>query len=134
MLKKFLFIMLLGLPLAAFPSKSGLLPGLYEAATSTNGGPPEKSRHCVPPEEADQGLQAPQEAEGCRLARSTLGGGRVEMLQTCKDSSMSLSGSYTATSYVLDGKLQAKAGNQTVNISTHTVARRVADTCKAGDH
>ena len=133
MTKKFLFVLLLALPLAAFPSKTGLMPGVYEVLTSLDGAAPEKSRSCITPEAADVGYVPPPPSPDCRISRSTFAGGRIDVLQVCKNATVVISGSYTATSLVMDEKLQVKTPKETVTSASHSVAKRVGDTCKGDE-
>ena len=133
MLKTSLMALMAAVPLAAFPSGTGLLPGLYEYMTSTDGAAAEKSRHCVTPAEAEKGLDMPKAGDGCKSVRSTLAEGKIDLLQACKDMTVTAVGTYTATAFVMDGSIQGKLNGQSFKMATHTTAKRVAEACKAGD-
>lgn len=134
MLKRTLFLALSTAPLLALSAGTGFSPGLYEYATSTDdGSAPQKSRHCVTPAEAEKGIDVPAVGDGCKAVRNVMGGGRIDILRVCKEGSIAAVGSYTATTFVMDGKVQLKINGQSTTLNTHTTAKRVAAACTAAD-
>lgn len=104
-------------------------PGLYEVTTKSSMGAAQTARVCLTAKDIVNGLN-PVTDQNCKRVRSIVAGGKLDFATTCPDMSMTMTGSYTPTSYVIDGKITIK-GDDPMTMESHIAAKRVAETCKA---
>lgn len=105
-------------------------PGLYEIVTKTSLGPPQTERKCLTASDLAKSMQPSDLGRDCKVTRSVLTGGKIDYAVNCPDMAMASTGSYTATSYALDGKMTIK-GDEPMNVETHIAGKKVG-ACKAG--
>ena len=120
------------LSLAATPvlgEEKTIEPGLYEITTKTAAGT-NTVRQCLTAKDVVAGLN-PALDKGCKRVRSTIAGGKFDFATTCPDMAMTMTGTYTPTSYAIDGKVVMKDDDTPVTMESHITARRVAEACKA---
>ena len=121
------------LSLASMPviaQEKTIEPGLYEITTKTAAGT-NTVRQCLTTKDIVSGLD-PALDPGCKRTRSTMTGGRFDVATTCPDMTSTMTGTYTPTSYAIDGKVVMKGDDDPMTIESHIVAKRVAESCKAG--
>lgn len=106
-------------------------PGLYEVVTKSSMGPATTARMCLNAKDIANGL-APAVDTNCKRVRSTVAGGKLDFATTCPDMTMTMTGTYTSTSYVIDGKIVMKGDDDPMTMESHITAKRVAESCKAG--
>ena len=126
------WIVLLSLVTAsAVAQEKTLEPGLYEVVTTSGKGPADTTRVCLDAKDIVKGL-SPEVDKNCKRERSVVAGGKLDFATTCPDTTMTMSGTYTATSYVIDGKVVVKGNgdDDPMTIETHIAAKRVAEICK----
>ncbi len=116
-----------------FAQEKTIEPGLYEVVTKSGKGPADTTRICLNAKDIVKGLR-PDLAENCKQDRAVMGNGKLEFATTCPDTTMTMTGTYTPTSYVIDGKVVVKGNgdDDPMTIESHITAKRVAETCKAG--
>ena len=105
-------------------------PGLYEIVTKSDLGSAQTARKCLTAADVTKGLQ-PDLPKECKSVRAVVAGGKLDFATTCPDMSMTMTGTYTATSYVIDGKVVMK-GDDPMTMASHITAKRIAEACKAG--
>ena len=104
-------------------------PGFYEVVTTSSMqgqsmGPPTKAQMCLTSKDVEKGL-SPALAKNCTRVRNVTAGGKLDYAMTCPDSTTTMTGSYTSTGYLIDGKITMKDGGETMLIETHIVAKRL---------
>ena len=116
-----------------FAQEKTLEPGLYEVLTSLGKGPADRTRVCLDAKDIVKGL-SPDVDKNCKRERSVVAGGKLDFATTCADTTMTMTGTYTPTSYVIDGKVVVKGNgdDDPMTIVSHITAKRVAESCKAG--
>lgn len=128
------WIVLLSLVSAsAVAQEKTLEPGLYEVVTKSGKEPANTARICLDAKDIVKGL-SPEVDKNCKRDRSVVAGGKLDFATTCPDTTMTMTGSYTPTSYVIDGKVVVKGNgdDDPMTIESHITAKRVAESCKAG--
>ena len=116
-----------------FAQEKMIEPGLYEVVTKSGKSPPDTSRICLNAKDIVKSLR-PDLAENCKQDRAVIADGKLEFVTTCPDTTMTMTGTYTPTSYVIDGKVVVKGNgdDDPMTIESHITAKRIAETCKAG--
>jgi hypothetical protein len=104
-------------------------PGLYEVVTKSSMGPATTARICLSAKDIVNGLN-PAPDKNCKRVRSTVAGGKLDFATTCPDMTMTMTGSYMATSYVIDGKVVIKGDDDPMTMESHITAKRVAESCR----
>jgi hypothetical protein len=104
-------------------------PGLYEVVTKSNMGGTQTARRCLTATDIDKGFQTDLPKE-CKSTRAVVAGGKLEFATTCPDMSMTTTGTYTANSYAIDGKITMKGDDDPMTIESHITGKKVSDTCK----
>ena len=133
-MRKASWIVLLSLLSApVFAQEKTVEPGLYEVVTKSGKGPADTTRVCVDAKDIVRGM-SPEVDKGCKRERSVVADGKVEFATTCPDTTMTMSGTYTPTSWAIDGKVVVKGhgDDDPMTIESHVTAKRVAEACKAG--
>ena len=117
----------------AFAQEKTLEPGLYEVVTKSGKGPPDTTRVCLDAKDLVKGL-SPEVDKNCKRERSVVADGKLEFATTCPDTTMTLTGTYTSTSYAMDGKevVKGHGDDDPMTIGTHVTGKRVAEACKGG--
>ncbi len=147
----------LGLATAASAEIPKILPGEWEISTTMvmktmpnmspevaaairqHQGKPVVNRHCVTPEDAARGPEAAIKQANCTVQNSSYGGGRMAAETVCREGTnvirSKVTGSYTATSYDIDGAMNA-TGNEAgpMAMTMHVSGRRLAAACTAKSH
>lgn len=118
---------------AVFAEDKTIEPGLYEVVTKSvmggsSMGEPTTAQMCLTSKDIANGL-APALDKNCKWVRNVTAGGKLDYATTCPDSTMTATGSYTPTGYLLDGKIVMKDGGDTMVLETHIAARRVREKC-----
>jgi hypothetical protein len=103
-------------------------PGLYELVTKSNLGGTQTARRCLTAADIEKGFQTDLPKE-CKSTRAVVAGGKIDFATTCPDMSMITTGTYTANSYTIDGKVQMK-GDDPMTIESHITGKKISDTCK----
>ncbi|GAB4144633.1 MAG: hypothetical protein Tsb0016_14190 [Sphingomonadales bacterium] len=118
-----------------------LTPGLYQITTETLAtnmpmAPQGQTvQHCITQEDIDTDPerlfnQSP-EAQNCDVADFEIGGGKASMRLSCTmpggAMTMTMAGSYTATSYDMTNDMEVKAGGMTMTMQSRAVAQRIGD-------
>jgi hypothetical protein len=117
----------------ASAAESTIQPGLYEVVAKTSLGPAETSRKCMTAAEISKGMQPQGLPKECKVTHSTLANGKVDFATSCPDTTTTMKGTYTATSYVMDATMRSTAGGKPVEITSHVTAKKIAATCKDED-
>jgi hypothetical protein len=110
---------------AASAADATIEPGLYEIVTKTSPGSPQTERRCLTAADITKGLQASDLGKGCKSIRAVVAGGKIDFATTCPDMAMTSTGSYTATSYTIDGKVQIKGDDEPMTIESHIAGKKV---------
>lgn len=127
-----LFLMLASLAVATTArAADSIEPGLYEIATRMSDAAPVSQRRCITAADIAKGLESDALPQDCRKTRGTLANGRVDYAATCPDATLAMTGSYTATTFTMDSRMQGKTGGRPFRLETHVTARKVADRCPA---
>lgn len=116
----------------AFAAEKTIEPGLYEVVTTAGDAGATTTRACLTANSIASGLQPSDPGKGCKTTRSVAAGGKLDFATTCSDMTLTMTGTYTATSYVVDGKLQMKGDDGPTTIETHITAKRISASCNAG--
>lgn len=127
-------------PAAATAAKA-VLPGLWEVTRTSTDEAPEVDEDCITPDEADWSAQALKSsaAANCKLVRSEIGGGRIDVRMSCGAaagtgmgaSESRMSGVYTPTTYDVAFAMQTTVGGEKVEFVTKAKGRRIAAACPA---
>ncbi|MEO8937956.1 MAG: DUF3617 family protein [Burkholderiaceae bacterium] len=115
----------------AFAEERTIEPGLYEVVTKAGAGGATTARVCLTADNIASGLQPSDPGKGCKKIRSVVADGKLDFATTCPDMTMTMTGSYTSTSYVVDGKLEMKGDDGPTTIDTHITAKRISTSCNA---
>ena len=93
----------------------------------------EASRHCIKPED----VKKPKEDffgadKSCKYDHFIMGGGKIDVAMVCHEeestNKMSISGSYTPTSYSIDTSMTGSGGHETgMSMKAHVDAQRVGE-------
>ena len=115
---------------SAVAQEKTLEPGLYDVVTKSGKGPADTTRVCLDAEDIVKGLM-PEVDKNCKRERSVVAGGKLDFATTCPNTTMTMTGTYTATSYVIDGKVVVKGNGDEdpMTIKTRITARRVENEC-----
>ena len=100
-------------------------------------GKPIVIRSCITPEEAARGPETRSPDSKCSLDKLSYEGGRMSSEMQCNHDGqitrMKMSGSYTPTSYVMDGQITGSGGKSgPMAMTMHVTGRRISPTCSAG--
>ena len=100
--------------------------------TKTGREPAQTTRVCLDAKDIVNGL-SPEVDRNCKRERSVVAGGKVEFTTSCPDTTMTMTGTYTATSYMIDGQVVVKGNgdDDPMTIRSRIVANRIAAACKA---
>ena len=117
----------------AFAQEKTLEPGLYQIKTKSAKGPADVTRVCLDPKDIVKGL-SPEVDKNCKRERAVVAGGKLDFVTTCPDTTMTMSGTYTPNSYVIEGKVVVKGNgdDDPMTLETHITGKRVAEVCKGG--
>lgn len=129
-------------PAAAGTTAKAVLPGLWEVTRTSTDEEPEVSQDCITPEEADWSAQAAAAgaaAGNCKLLKSQVGGGRLDIRMSCGATEGTgvgtgetrMSGAYTPTTYDVDFAMSTMVNGEKVAFTTKTKGRRIAAACPA---
>jgi hypothetical protein len=140
---------------AAHAAPAQLLPGEWETTSSVQmpalpGVPPQVAammraqmgkptviRSCITPVEAARGPQTRPPSADCTMEKISYGDGRMVSEMQCRRggqvSRVKMAGSYTPTSYVMDGRMSAAGGDGgPIAMTMHITGRRISPACSAG--
>lgn len=102
-------------------------PGLYKITSVIAGEKPRVAQECMSAADIAEAFTLQKAPGTCAVARNVVGGGRVDMAQTCtagrRTSSGSIAGSYSAASYQL--RVQARAPELPVPLDVRISAQRI---------
>ena len=119
-------------PNIVFAADRTIDPGLWEVTTKADiGGPAQTARRCMTTTDIANGFATDSLPKDCKFTKSVVSGGKLDFASTCPDMSMTMSGTYTPTSYVIDGKIVMK-GDDPMTMTSHITGRKIADACKGG--
>ncbi len=99
-------------------------------------GKPMVIRTCITPEEAARGPESRPRDKNCKVGNMSYGGGRVAAETVCTHQGdvtrVKMNGTYTPTSYVMDGAMSGSGGSTgAMAMTMHIVGKRVAAVCSA---
>jgi uncharacterized protein DUF3617 len=114
----------------ASAGESMIEPGLYEVVAKTSLGPAETSRKCMTAAEIAKGMQPQGLPKECKITHNTLGNGKLDFATSCPNMTTTMTGTYTATSYVMDAKMSSTAGGKATEVTSHVTAKKIGATCK----
>ncbi len=106
--------------------------GLYEVVTTSTLVGTQTARRCLTQADIAKGFQTDNLPKDCRSTRAVIAGGKLDFATTCPDMTMTMTGTYTANSYAIDGKVQMKGDDDPMTIESHITGKKIADTCKGG--
>ena len=108
-------------------------PGLYEIVTRSTKGPADTTRVCLDAKDITKGL-SPEVDKNCKRERSVVADGKLDFATTCPDTTMTMTGTYTPTTFAMDGEVVVKGhgDDDPMTLQTHITGKRVAEACKAG--
>ncbi len=118
-----------------------LTPGLYEITTETLAtnmpmAPQGHTvQHCITQEDIDTDperlFNQNPEAQNCDVANFEIGGGKAAMQLSCTmpggAMTMTMAGTYTATSYDMTNDMEVKAGGMSMTMQSRAIAHRIGD-------
>ena len=131
-MKTLFIVSMILVPVLAAAAGGEPRPGRYEVVSKEGDDPVKTTYHCLTAAEVAKGFAVPAQP-GCKITQSPMSGGKFGMTMACPDMNSSLVGTYTATTYEMDGKIHAKVANQTMDIKSHASAKRIGDTCQKDD-
>lgn len=99
-------------------------------------GKPTIIRTCITPEQAARGPETRMPNGDCTVDRMRYSAGRMVSEMQCRRDGqvtrMTMAGSYTPTSYVMDGQMTSSGGgSQGMAMTMHVTGRRVSPVCSA---
>lgn len=122
--------LILFIAMTAATAADSLEPGLYEVVTKTTDEQPTTTRQCVTAADIAKGLTMGELDKSCKATRRTMASGKIDFLATCADATITMAGSYTATTFNIDSRMQGRSGGQAFDIDTQLSAKKVAGSCK----
>jgi hypothetical protein len=99
-------------------------------------GKPTVIRSCITPQQAARGPDTAPADRNCKVIRMEYAAGRMNSVMQCNDdgqmSRMKMSGTYTPTSYAMEGQMTGSGGSAgPMAMTMHVSARRLSPTCSA---
>jgi hypothetical protein len=112
------------------------MPPKMAAMMRAQQGKPMVMRTCITPEEAARGPESRPRDKNCKVGTMTYGGGRVTAETVCTHEGdvtrVKMNGTYTPTSYVMDGAMSGSRGaTGAMAMTMHIVGKRLAPVCSA---